>query len=148
MCLNYVLSSRLQHCSYARTDQIKKIISHSRSHKTKHGNFVGKPLRFTMVSCILRNPQMAVGIQVINSIIIAGIFNQKTLQLIFLVYSCLLCVQILIRCDLSDFLYPQVSTNKKIGKITTQQVRTNQVNEVRCFLLKIPAVIYLLESMT
>ena len=38
--------------------------------------------------------------------------------------------------------------SQRIGKITTQQVRTNQVNKVKCFLLKIPATIYLLESMT
>ena len=31
----------------------------------------------------------------------------------------------------------------RIGKITTQQARTNQVIEVKCFLLKIPAIIFL-----
>ena len=38
--------------------------------------------------------------------------------------------------------------SQRIGKITTQQVRTNQVKKVKLFLLKIPATIYLLESMT
>ena len=38
--------------------------------------------------------------------------------------------------------------SQRIGKITTRQVRTNQVKKVKLFLLKIPATIYLLESMT
>ena len=36
-----------------------------------------------------------------------------------------------------------ISGSFRIGKITTQQVRTNQVIEVKCFLLKIPAIIFL-----
>ena len=39
--------------------------------------------------------------------------------------------------------------SQRIGKITTQQVRTNQVNKAgKVFFIEIRATIYLLESMT
>ena len=53
-----------------------------------------------------------------------------------------------IRFDLSDFLYPSFSTTKKRTATLIQQARTNQVNKVKCLLLKIPAIVYFLESIT
>ena len=53
-----------------------------------------------------------------------------------------------IRFDLSDFLYPSFPTTKKRTAPLIQQVRTNQVNKVKCLLLKIPAIVYFLESIT
>ena len=59
------------------------------------------------------------------------------------------CVVIFpIRFDLSDFLYPSFPTTKKRTAPLIQQARTNQVNEVKCLLLKIPAIVYFLESIT
>ena len=53
-----------------------------------------------------------------------------------------------IRFDLSDFLYPSFPTTKERTAFLIRQARTNQVNKVKCLLLKIPPIVYFLESIT
>ena len=62
------------------------------------------------------------------------------------VFAC--CVVISpIRLDLSDFLYPSSPRLLKRGLLPSVR-QANQVNKVKCLLLKIPATVYLLKSIT
>ena len=79
---------------------------------------------------------------------LAGIFNEIRFTLFnwCVLASCVAIFQI--RCDFSDFLYPEFPLIKRVLCLMVEIRDKGNRLKVKCILLKIPVSIYLLESIT